>query len=404
MCGEYLEEDDETCPYCGAALEMEEEEIIEALKRLSSGDIIISRSGTERTVLSVDGDQIKVRAKMPGGNVKESEIDLNVLILRANAIEKVIPGEKVEFEVEENVCQECGEEVDGVTEICPGCGVQLWEEKDEAGEGPSVSTEKTVPEEDKPDENIKRKIETLLLEAVLASTNKDYIGSLKACDAALELWSNNPNAWYLKGVAYTAMGLSEMAEKCIDESIHFSKDINSFNQQVIIPTTSLIRERRNINEIQKFLEKGSLHASKEEYDLSLKSYDKVISLDPVNADAWYLKAVVYTAMGITDMAKGCLAESAMIRRKTGERSKDFIKKIKKSSVVLEKEIERIPTFEIIEEVQFQCSDCGTVIDENDSRCPNCGVKFKTQTYKEETDESEYDLSNHGYFDFEGRLF
>lgn len=404
-CGEDLKEDDDICPYCGASFESEENEIIESLKRLRPGDIIISRSGTERTVLSVDEDQIEVRVKMPDGREIYSTIDRNLLILRFDALVEVITGEKFDFKIEEkiNICQECGEEVEEATDICPGCGVQLWEEKAEAAERSSY-LERAEADVDIPDENTKRKIETLLLEAVLASTNNDYIASLKACDAALELWSENPNAWYLKGVAYTAMGLSEMAEKCIDESIHICKDIATFTEQVIVPTTSLIHERRNINEIKKYLEKGSIQASREEYDLALKSYDTVIKIDPVNADAWYLKAVVYTAMGVTDMAKRCLGESAMIRRSSGKSSPEFIKKIKESSPVLEKKIEEIPTFEIIEEVQFQCSDCETLIDESDSRCPNCGVKFKTQTYEEGTDETKYDIGDHGYFDFEGRLF
>ena len=379
-CGEGVEEEDETCPYCGVRL----------------------------------------------GEIED--------------VEYLDKEEKEEIILKENTCPECGEEVDEEDDLCPYCGTRLTEyrikkaleditegqeepvgktlvgfdqkvisfggdeqEKIKTLEIPEVSEEKTditIRNLSDLDEDTRQEIGTLLLKGVVSSTKKEYNEALYAFDKALELFPDNPNAWYLKGVTYTSMGLPDMAASCIDESILLSKDITTFIQQVIIPTTSMIREKRKSENIRKLLKKGVFFAAREDFNQALKSYDKVIQTDPANPDAWYLKAVAYSAMGSAEMAKRCLVESAHIRRDMGISSEELIKGVKEKTGIKEEELEDIPILEVIEEIEYQCSACGVHIDENDRSCPSCGVKFKTPRYEEDPVEYEFEISDHGYWNFD----
>jgi len=342
-----------------------------------------------------------------------------------------------EMFVKDNICPECGEDVDEDEDLCSYCGARLTDYRikkaleDISEDHEELVSKKLVGFDQKVisfgsdekediddlkkskekgdgvignladlDEDTRHEIETLLLKGVVYSTNKEYNKALSVYDEALGSYPNNPNAWYLKGVTYTSMGLPDMAATCIDESILLSKDITSFIQQVIIPTTSMIRERRKSENIRKLLKKGVFFAAREDYNQALKNYDKVIVADPANADAWYLKAVVYSAMGSREMSKRCLIESAHMRKDIGISMDDLLKDVKEKSGIKDEELEDIPILEVIEEVEYQCSACGEPIDENDASCPNCGVKFKSQRYKEDTVEYEFEISDHGYWDFD----
>ena len=105
-CDSVIGEDVDVCPKCGAdfsdadEVEIEEEEetsdelvaeqtIEEAVDGLGLGDVLVSRSGTERTILSMNGEMIRVRTKTQNGMVKTEEINKKVLMLLSDALDEI---------------------------------------------------------------------------------------------------------------------------------------------------------------------------------------------------------------------------------------------------------------------------------------------------------------------------
>ena len=99
-CQGVMGEDADVCPKCGADFSkdneaedsdelVDEQTIEEALEGLRPGDVIVSRSGTERTIVSMKGDMIRVRTKARGGRIKIEEINRKILMNLSDALEEI---------------------------------------------------------------------------------------------------------------------------------------------------------------------------------------------------------------------------------------------------------------------------------------------------------------------------
>ncbi|MDP6155381.1 MAG: PKD domain-containing protein [Candidatus Thermoplasmatota archaeon] len=99
-CHGVIGEDDDVCRKCGA--EFSEDEVMEvpdeliaeqtieeAVEGLEPGDVIVSRSGTERTILSMNGDKIRVRTRTKHGTLKTEEINRKLLMNLSDALEEI---------------------------------------------------------------------------------------------------------------------------------------------------------------------------------------------------------------------------------------------------------------------------------------------------------------------------
>jgi len=82
---------------------IKEEEIRRALEEIKPGDVIISKSGTKRSVINVEDDDMLVKVTSKDGSKKKSIIQKSVLMLRLNAIEKIMPTKKEDFKLNSNL-------------------------------------------------------------------------------------------------------------------------------------------------------------------------------------------------------------------------------------------------------------------------------------------------------------
>jgi len=106
-CEGVIGEGVDVCPKCGADFSDEEEEeelveeeevsdeliaeqtIEEAVEGLRPGDVLVSKSGTERTILSIDRDLIRVRTRARDGTKKKEEINKKVLVLLSDSLDEI---------------------------------------------------------------------------------------------------------------------------------------------------------------------------------------------------------------------------------------------------------------------------------------------------------------------------
>lgn len=152
-----------------------------------------------------------------------------------------------------------------------------------------------------------------LAEGIELSGKGDYFGALSALDRVISARPENSSAWYLKGVVYTRMGDCNMAEGCMENAVRFTDDPGRFFKQTIMAVIECsYREEDRKNRILQLLKKGIFFSAKKDYVQSLKAFDRVISAEPENYDAWYLKAITYGRMGDRAMAKRCLTEASRI--------------------------------------------------------------------------------------------
>ena len=85
---------DEDEPHADEDIEEEGNDMAERIAELQPGDVIISKSGTERTVLSVDGEVLRVITRKPRGKEKEEEVEKGMLLFRMSSIDEIRHGEE----------------------------------------------------------------------------------------------------------------------------------------------------------------------------------------------------------------------------------------------------------------------------------------------------------------------
>jgi len=101
-------------------VEARDEEYMERMiEELSPGDVILSHSGTKRTVISVDGSELNVLTTLKNGTERKERVDKLVLQLRSDAISEIIPAE-VELDEEEGDVEEIVIPIE-LDIVCPRC-------------------------------------------------------------------------------------------------------------------------------------------------------------------------------------------------------------------------------------------------------------------------------------------
>jgi PKD repeat protein len=118
---EVLEEEEDT----EMAIEDGDEEYMERMiEELKAGDMILSHSGTKRTVISVNGPEMHVTRTMKDGTTKKERANKLMLQLRSDAISDIILAEegveKEELEDEEDDIEEIVESFE-IDIVCPRC-------------------------------------------------------------------------------------------------------------------------------------------------------------------------------------------------------------------------------------------------------------------------------------------
>ena len=184
---------------------------------------------------------------------------------------------------------------------------------EDKGEEKEDDEKPIIKEIDLTESEEEKEIRILLKRGIEFGANKEFMGALSTYDKVISMDSENSNAWHLKGVIYTRMGNCAMAETCMENAVRYSMDPGKFFAQTIVSVMECtIGEEKKKERVKQLLRKGIFFTSKKDYAQALKAYDKVIRMDRLNYDAWYLKAVTYGKMGNQALARNCLEQAARI--------------------------------------------------------------------------------------------
>ena len=80
-----------------------------------------------------------------------------------------------------------------------------------------------------------------------------------------------------------------------------------------------VNDERVARQIKRLLSKGVYLTSRKRYDDAVASYDKVLSWDPSNHFAWYLKSLAYAGKGEPDMSKHAMEMAKWFHGEQGKR-------------------------------------------------------------------------------------
>ena len=111
-------------------------------------------------------------------------------------------------------------------------------------------------------------------------------------------------------------------------------------EMVTSPEESENTERQQ-RQIKRLLSKGVFLTSRKRYDDAIAAFEKVLSWDPENHFAWYLKALAYAGMGSKDMSRHCMEMAKWFHSEQNKRSPGMPESPKFMDIGNEKELAAI---------------------------------------------------------------
>jgi len=128
-----------------------------------------------------------------------------------------------------------------------------------------------------------------------------YDESLKAFEKVIKLESDNPAAWYKKGVALGKLGRNEEALKAFEKALELKPDYAGAWNNKGVALGKLNRYDDSLNAYEKAIalkpddadawaNKGFVLDKLNRHDDALKAHEKAIELKPNDSNAWFNKA------------------------------------------------------------------------------------------------------------------
>ena len=132
----------------------------------------------------------------------------------------------------------------------------------------------------------------------------DYNGAINLCNEAINLNSDNANAYFGRGTAYAELNQYETAISDYNNAIQLNPnlyqayynrgnayfDLNQYEHAISDYSNAI---QLNPNDYQAYYNRGNAYYNQNQYERAIQDYSKAIELNPKHANAYFNRGVAY---------------------------------------------------------------------------------------------------------------
>ena len=169
---------------------------------------------------------------------------------------------------------------------------------------------------------------TLYLQGILLENAGDFTAALKKYDLALVMHLSDPDIWFAKARTLERLGRRDMAKRAVERAIKLSPrdpgphvlngrlllNLKAYDLAMTEAKTALDSAPENIGAL--LLYGILISLVDQDYAMALSQFDKVLTLDEDNSEAWTNRGIVLREIGDRDGSLYSLRR-ALTKKQTG---------------------------------------------------------------------------------------